>query len=96
MFCVYIQEEIWQKIKVEVNVFISKKKKKKKKVHYAFQTPLISYPFFHDILAVLTLRWDERKLFLDNYEMLYPKINTSIKWKNEMDKKKQNSSRNNR
>ena len=42
---------------------------------------MISYPNFQDIIELTALRWEKRKYFLDNYNMIYPKINQSTKFK---------------
>ena len=53
--------------------------KKKNLVHCAFDKPLISYPPFDDTFSLVSSRWRD---FL-SYEMLYPKLNLSMRWKND-------------
>ena len=65
---------------MQVDVFVSKKKKL---AHFGLYKPLISYPFFHGIINLVADRWKERKIFFSFYEMIYPKLNGSMKWKND-------------
>ena len=75
IFCSNIKEVIFKKFRVEVDVFISKKKML---VYFAFDKPLVSYPFFHDIINLVFSCWREQKKFFLSYEMLYPKLNSSM------------------
>ena len=79
-FCAYIQDEIKKHFKIEVDVFVSKKKML---VHFSFEKPLLAYPFFQDVIELVSLRWNKRKLFFDNCEMIYPKLNQSMRYKSD-------------
>lgn len=54
VFCIFIQSEIQKK-------FISKKRKKKM-VHFAFDEPVVSHRFCHNIMEIVSTRWEERKM----------------------------------
>ena len=76
--CTYIQDEIKKHFKIEVDVFASKKKKL---VHFPFEKPLLKYPFFQDVIELVSFRWNKRMLFFDDYEFIYSKLNQSMKGK---------------
>ena len=57
--------------------------KKKKLVDFPFIRPLISYPFFDDIIEFVGCRWEERRNFFSNYKMIYPRLNYSMRWKHD-------------
>ena len=40
-----------------------KKNEKKKMVHFAFDEPVVSHPFCHNIIEIVSTRWEERKMF---------------------------------
>lgn len=61
VFCCYIKEELSKKFTIEADVFVSKKKEL---VHFAFTRPLISYPFYDEIIDFVVDQWEERKTFL--------------------------------
>ena len=61
VFCCYIKEELSKKFTIEADVFFSKKKEL---VHFAFTRPLISYPFYGEIIDFVVDQWEERKTFL--------------------------------
>ena len=63
---------------MEVDVFVSKKKKL---VHLLFLEPLISYPFFEELIDFVKSYWQRRKFFYPGYYFICPKINQSFKWK---------------
>ena len=60
VFWIYIQEKIKNTFDIDVNVFVSKSKKLG---HFSFEKPLVPYSFFHSVIELVTLRWDERKVF---------------------------------
>lgn len=63
----------------------------KKLFHFAFNKPLISYPFFDVIIEFVANRWKERKNFFTNYKMIYLRPNQNMKWKSDnmfLEKKK--------
>ena len=96
VFCSYIEEEIKKKFSISVDCFLSKMKNL---VHLYFEQPLISYSNFQDIIELITLQWEERKYFLENYTIIYPKVNASIKFKYDyifFERKKQNGENNKR
>ena len=70
----YIEDEIEKKFNINVTCFILKKKKH---VHFCFTRPLVSYPYFHDIIGLIKDRWEERKCFFTDYKFIYPKIKSS-------------------
>ena len=53
IFCCYIKEGLSKKFRIEVDVFLSKKKQL---VNFAFSRPLISYPFFDEIIDFVACR----------------------------------------
>ena len=61
VFCCYIKEELSKKFTIEADVFVSKKKEL---VHFPFTRPLISYPFYDEIVDFVVDQWEERKTFL--------------------------------
>lgn len=64
-YVTYIKDEIFQKFRIEVNVFVSKKKKL---VHFAFYKPLMSYPFFHDIINLVADPLEGTKIFFQHLQ----------------------------
>ena len=38
------------------------KNEKKKMVHFAFDEPVVSHPFCHNIIEIVSTRWEERKM----------------------------------
>ena len=45
--------------------------------------PLVSYPYFHDIMDLIKGRWEERNYFSTDYKFIYPKINQAIKFRHD-------------
>ena len=67
-----------QKFKIEVDVYVSKKKKL---ADLPFLKPLISYPFFDELVDFVRNYWQKRKFFYPGYQFTYPRINQSLKWR---------------
>ena len=70
-FCHYKKTEIKKKIKISVDVFITKRKTL---VHFAFVNPLMLYHFYDELICFVQKEWDERKFFLEDYKMIYPHV----------------------
>ena len=70
--CRYLSDSSFKKFNIEAGVFVSKKKKL---VHIAFETPLISYYFFHELINFIEHYWSERKYFFRDYQFTYPRLN---------------------
>ena len=64
---------------MEVDVFIWKTKKL---VYFAFDEPLVSYPFFHNRIQTLIILIGKKHILFCNHEMIYSYINASMKWRN--------------
>ena len=62
---------------IEVDVFLSKKKKNR----FSLVNPLISYLFFKEIIRFITIYWKHRQEYFPGYNLLYPILNQSIKWR---------------
>ena len=58
-FCRWIRSSLFQKFEIEVDVYVSKKKKL---LHLSFLKPLVSYPFFEELIDFLKNYW--QKIFL--------------------------------
>ena len=62
VFCTCIKGEI-KKVQYWGRYFHFKDEKL---VHFAFNESLVSYHFFHDMIELVSLRWEERKIFFAN------------------------------
>ena len=78
VFCHYIREAILQTFHLDVDVYGLKKKGL---VHIAFKKTLTSYLNFKNIIQFASDEWRKRKMFFTNYEMIYPILIPSLKWK---------------
>ena len=70
---------IFKKFNVEADVLVSKKKKI---VHIAFKRALIFYYFFHELINFVEHYWNKQKYVFRGYQFTYPRLNQSLKWKN--------------
>ena len=75
-----LSEPVFKRFNIEADVFVSKKKKL---VHIAFERPLISYYFFDELINFIEHYWHEHKYFYTGYYFVYPRLNQSLKWKND-------------
>ena len=80
VFCLCLASSICKKFRIEAEVFVSKKKKL---VHTALEKPLISYYFFDELINFVEQYWEERKFSFKDYYFNYPRLNQSLKWKND-------------
>ena len=77
VFCCLLKEELWKNFLIKVDVYISKKRH----VHIAFQKPISHHDCFDKILEFIPKESEERKLFFEGYELIYPRLITSLKWR---------------
>ena len=55
--------------------------KKKKHVYLAFKLPHSDYNYFDKVIDLISHNWERRKIFFAEYEMIYPRLISSMKWK---------------
>ena len=77
VFCCFSKEAIWKKFSTKANVFISKKKKH---VQVAFKKSFPDYEYFDLILSFFAEEWEKWKIFFCDYELIYLRLITSLKW----------------
>ena len=58
-FC-YVKDELFRKFEIEVDIFVSIKKL----IHFAFNKPLIIYPFFMNLLIFLLATGKKREIYV--------------------------------
>ena len=80
IFCKCLSESIFKMFDIEADVFVLKEKKI---VHIAFERPLISYYFFDELINFIEHYWHEDKHFSAGYHFVDPRLNQSLKWKND-------------
>ena len=78
VFCHCIREAILETFHLDVDVYGLKKKGL---VHIAFKKALTSCLNFKNIIQFASDEWRKRKMFFTNYEMIYPILIPSLKWK---------------
>ena len=68
--------------RIDVEIFVSRKKRY---VHFAFEKILINFFFFFfdELTSFIENKWEKRKIFFNNYEMVNPRLISSLKWKND-------------
>ena len=54
---------------------------KKRHVHIAFQKQISDHDCFDKILEFISKESEDRKLFFERYELIYPRLITSLKWR---------------
>ena len=79
VFCHCLSNTIYINLNTEMDVFVSKKNL----VHIAFETPLISFYFFCNLINFVKGYWNEGKYFFKDYKIIYPRLNQRLKWKND-------------
>ena len=78
VFCCYLEDALSKKSSLDADVFVSRKKKH---VHIAFKIPISEYEFFDRLIDSISDEWEKRKIFFEDYKMIYPRLITSLKWK---------------
>ena len=73
-FCEYIKDEIKKEFNIPVDVFVSRKEKL---VNFAFES---FFSFYDELIRFVYVKWEQRR-FLMSYEMVYPRLITSLRWK---------------
>ena len=73
-FCEYIKDEIKKEFNFPVDVFVSRKEKL---VNFAFES---FFSFYDELIRFVYVKWEQRR-FLMSYEMAYPRLITSLRWK---------------
>ena len=73
-FCEYIKDEIKKEFNIPVDVFVSRKEKL---VNFAFES---FFSFYDQLIRFVYVKWEQRR-FLMSYEMVYPRLITSLCWK---------------
>ena len=73
-FCEYIKDEIKKEFNIPVDVFVSRKEKL---VNFAFES---FFSFYDELIRFVYVKWEQRR-FLMSYEMVYPRLITSLCWK---------------
>ena len=67
-----------KKFSLDADVFVLRKKKH---VHIAFKIPTTEYESFGRLIDFISDEWQKRKIFFEDYKMIYPLLITSLKWK---------------
>ena len=52
---------------------------KKKHVRTAFKIPISNYDPFDKLIDFISDKWEKRKVFFENYKMIYPRLISSLK-----------------
>ena len=78
VFRCYLKDALSKKSSLDADVFVSRKKKH---VHIAFKIPISEYEFFDRLIDFISDEWEKRKIFFEDYKMIYPRLITSLKWK---------------
>ena len=73
-FCEYRKDEIKKEFNIPVDVFVSRKEKL---VNFAFES---FFSFYDQLIRFVYVKWEQRR-FLMSYEMVYPRLITSLCWK---------------
>ena len=76
-FSSHLEQSLSNKIKIEVDVFVSKKKKL---VHLSLFKPLLSYEFFKEIIDYIRCYWNDRKKNFPEHFLICSKLNQTLKW----------------
>ena len=79
IFCCYVREKFFKKFRIEIDAFVSKKNARSLCV---LQTA-DALSFLHEIINFIASRWWERKNYFSTYKMMHPRLNASLKWKND-------------
>ena len=53
---------------------------RKRHGHIAFRKSISDYDYFDKILEFILEEWEKRKFFFQGYELIYPRLTTSLKW----------------
>ena len=78
MFCSHLKDALSKKFSFDADVFVSRKKKH---MHIAFKLPISEYESFDRLIDYISDEWEKRKIFFEDYKMIYPRLITSLKWK---------------
>ena len=76
VFCHYLKQALYEKFSLDVDVFCLKKRY----VHLAFKLSMSDYESFDKVIEFVSGHWEKRKVFFDDYKMVYPRLISSIKW----------------
>ena len=69
---------IKKKFTLDADVFVSKKKKH---VHIAFTISISQYGSFDRLTDFISNEWEIRKIFSDDYKIIYLRLIILLKWK---------------
>ena len=50
-------------------------------MHIAFKKPVSEYELFDRLIDFVSNEWEKRKIFFEDYKMIYPGLISSLKWK---------------
>ena len=53
----------------------------KKTCHISFKKLFSNYECLDAVLKFISKEWGKRKIFFDDYELIYPRLITSLKWR---------------
>ena len=79
VFCSYIQVKIRDRFGLNA-VFVSRKRRH---IHFAFKFILSDYDCFDKLMSFVSDEWERRKIFFSDYEKIYPRLISSMKWKDD-------------
>ena len=77
VFCHYLKQALYEKLSLEVDVFAFKKERH---AHLAFKLPISDYESFDKMIDFISGHWEKRKVFFDDYQMVYLRLISSIKF----------------
>ena len=78
VFGCYLKDALSKKFSFDCDAFVSRKKKH---VHIAFKISISEYESFDRLVDFISNEWEKRKIFFEDYKMIYSRLISSLKWK---------------
>ena len=78
VFGCYLKDALSKKFSFDSDAFVSRKKKH---VHIAFKISISEYESFDRLVDFISNEWEKRKIFFEDYKMIYSRLISSLKWK---------------
>ena len=50
-------------------------------MHIDFKMPIFEYESFDRLIGFISNEWEKKKIFFEDYKMIYPRLISSLKWK---------------
>ena len=77
VFCCYLKDPLSKWLSLDADVFVSKKKN----VRIDFKIPISEYESFDRWIDFISNEWEKKKIFFEDFKMIYPRLISSLKWK---------------